>query len=195
MFRRRDRENGFSIVELAVVLSVLLIILALAGDFVITAMNEQNISLTRDQLSRQTRFSLDDLVNDLRDANSGDPTIDPITNLASTSFTMYTPNRATPYHMQKVAYQLSGTNLQRSITTSTNTAVPWTFPGSPGAWVTVIPNVQTLTFTYRDATGAVTSATSKVQRVDINLTIDNDPHHSPWTQTYSLSVDLRITNA
>lgn len=194
MSRRQQDHSGFSVIELVVVISLLTLVLGMAGNFIVSAINAQTVSLTRDQLSRQTRFSLDELLHDLREANSGDPTIDPVVSFSATALTFYSPDRQTPYHMQKISYQLSGTNLQRSITTSTNTAVPWTFP-TTAAWTTVIPNVQSMAFSYKDASGATTSFSSKVQRVDITITIDNDPTRSPWVQTYNLSTDLRITNA
>lgn len=171
----------------------MMVILAIAGDFLINVIKNQNVMMQRDELSRQARFAIDDLVHDLRSANSNDPNVDPITTLGSQTMVFYSPDRQSTFHLQKIKYRLNGTNLERSVTKSTNTAAPWTFP-TDTAYKTVIPDVQSLTFTYKDSSNTTTTLSSKVQRVQIAMTVDNDPTHSPYVQSYNLTVDLRITN-
>ena len=189
-----NKESGFTLVEMMIVVAVIMIFLVAAGNFVISALTEQGYAIQRDKLEQDTRYALDQWVHDVRTANTGDPALTPVSNLSTTGFTFYSPDRQTPFHLRKITYALSGTNLNVSTTASTNSAPTWTFPTTSAAFSVAIKNVRSLTFTYKDANGAVTAAANKVQRVDMTMVIDNDPTRSPWSQTYAMSADLRITN-
>jgi hypothetical protein len=116
---------------------------------------------------------LDSLVAELRQASTGDDGLGAIEQISPTSITFYTPDRATPKHVRKVIYRLSGTDLQRSELLSANAGIPpWTFPTTASPFRTVLSGlVNTTVFTYLTGTGAIATTPDAVQSVSVELQI------------------------
>ncbi len=92
--------------------------------------------------SDRERASVEQFARDLRQAYSGVDGSWPIEAISSTSITFLSPQRRTPFRLQRVQWQLNGTNLQRRfVTTSDTDGDPWVWPtrdhecglGHPGA--------------------------------------------------------------
>jgi len=140
--RRLRREDGFSLMELVVVLPMLTILLG-GITFTMTTLMRWN-SQTREQTTQQAtvRATLTQIVKELRSsmpAVSGQAPI--VANATATSIVFFVPDRTTaatgitvPFRLSEVAYQFSNGNLYRQAVTSTNTytqvsatpPVPWT---------------------------------------------------------------------
>ena len=89
-----------------------------------------------------------------RRAIAGDTSLARISTATSTQLTFLSPDRAQPMRLRRIAYQVTGGQLQRAIATSTNTAAPWTIP-TLSAWsaplVRSIVTTGTPVFRYYDA--------------------------------------------
>lgn len=186
--------SGFTVIELAVASSILLLILGAAlSEFASSQRHAEDLR-RQNELQAQVREAIDRLVPDLRQAYTGDPALTPIESIASAAITFYSPNRAQPFGLRKIAYRLNGSTLERSVTASTNSgAPPWTF-GTPGPFIPVVRNVQPGTlFAGMDSTGAPTLDPAAIHRVGIELVVDVNPARAPVMQTYQTTVEIRIT--
>ena len=146
----------------------------------------------RTQLQTSVRVAADGFVRDLRQAYTGDPSTSRIATMTANQITFYSPDKATPFHLRKISYRVTGTRLERSVTISSDTdGYPWAF-GTAGAYVLVLDGVRNATlFTYRDSDGDVTAVPNEVAIVDLSLTVDADTARPPGPLSYGTSVDLR----
>jgi len=190
--RIRREEAGFTLIEVVVSMAVLGVMFAVYSDLFSTTLHVSGTVINSSVAQSETRAAIDGLASDMRQSYTGDPATSAIAGpLSGTSITFYSPDRATPFHLRKITYQLSGGALQRQFALSTNTnGPPWTF-GTMSAWNTLSSSITNATlFTYQDATGATTSTAANVNRVGITVTV-SPPASGGATYTYSTSVTRR----
>lgn len=185
-------EGGFTLVELLVSMSILVIGVTVAWSALMTttvktAGRAQELAT----LQTEVRSTVDRLAADLRQAACND-TVPPVTTATGTQLTFYSPDRASPYHLRQVAYQLSGGELDRAFATSTNTnGPPWTIPAL-GSWAKQVGSIVNSTvFTYEDANGNPTSNPASVASVNVALTVAARPGLGGASSTYQTSIALR----
>jgi prepilin-type N-terminal cleavage/methylation domain-containing protein len=186
------REDGFSLIEMLTALVVVGILMA-AFSSIVSAMVTHSTEITSESVTQtQARAGIDELARDLRQAYAGDGTSG-IEAFTSSSITFDSPDRATPFHLRRIAYRLSSGVLQRQLTTSTNTnGPPWTW-GTVGGWSDRVRNVQNSTiFTaFSDFPGgAGTSTASAVRAVTLTVTVAA-PGSRGKQYTYTGSAGLR----
>ena len=94
--------------------------------------------------------------------------------------------------MRKISYRMTGTTLQRSVTTSTDTdGFPWVFP-TIGTYVTVLEFVRNPTlFTFRDVADVVTTDPASVATVQLDITVNKDLTGQPGPLSYSTTTEMR----
>jgi prepilin-type N-terminal cleavage/methylation domain-containing protein len=199
-------DSGFSIIEMVVTIMVLSIVMTVIFGTVLNLLNASNTFKERTQQQADTRFTIDTLVRDLRQAyygQAGTPSVSPAS--TARSITFYSPDRGVPYfRLRLITYTLlaGSTTLTRQVTTSTNdslavvgTATPWAFPGSLGPIVPVLRGVtNTSVFTYKNQADATPTALDPLQAVQIDLVVVQSPATSPTPQTYHTQVNLRVTD-
>ena len=193
MTRRRDRgDGGFTVVEMMVATAILGIVMLIVYGTLNSGVQQAVDTESRAQIEAQVRLASDELVRDLRQAYTGDPSLNAIGTMTATTLTFYSPDRATPFHIRKISYRLNGTTLERSVTSSTDTdGFPWTF-GTTGTYVPVIADVRNATlFTYADQDGAATTDPTGVATVAFAVTVDHDTAHGPGAVSYATTVDVR----
>jgi Tfp pilus assembly protein PilW len=208
-------ERGFTLVELLVAMPLTLVVLG-GLTLMLTTITHWN-SQTREQVALQTeaRAGVSRLAGEIRGAFVGDGT-SAILSATASSVTFYTPDgyattvtgsTESSFHLEKVAYQVTGGTLQRQFMTSTNTfpsGPPWTFSGSMSPWMTVVGQVNSVTsssvFTYYTQAGAQASPAtalpfpiadpSGIRAVGITLTLSTGGSQ-PQKFTFSDLVALR----
>ena len=187
--------------EMLVVLAIMGIILAaLAGVLSMSITQSSNIQ-EQSTLQTEVRNTVDTMARELRQAYTGDSTY-PIVTATSTTLMFYSPDKAVPFHNRLIAYRLASGQIDRAMTTSTDTdGSPWTglawtaFGSIPSAsWAEQVDSVKnSAVFTYFDSTGAQLSGTitpSSVYRVLITVTVATKAA-STRQYTYSTSASLR----
>jgi prepilin-type N-terminal cleavage/methylation domain-containing protein len=185
------RESGVTLIEVTVAMSLMAMVLAMVYGSMWSSTTTATNMQKRTDLLAATRLSLDTFQRDLRQAYTGDSNTPVVESLSATQISFFSPDRATPLHVRRIIYRLNGTQLERSVTPSTNTnGPPWTF-GTAGAYQTVLTDVVNASIlTYWDANGAATTVPGAVRRVD--LTIDVGASLSnPGPQRHTLSINLR----
>ena len=120
----------------------------------------------------EVRASIDRLTTDFRQATTTGAA-SPVESVSSTAFTFDSPDRGTPFHLRRIAYQLVNGQLQRSTTVSTNTdGSPWIWPGVAGPWIPELTSITNASpFTFYDASGVATTTVSAVHSMRITLTV------------------------
>ena len=142
-------------------------------------------------LQNDVRASLDRLTSDLREATNAHGT-SPVEAATPTTLTFDSPDRATPYHLRRISYRLTGGTFQRSTLVSTSTGTwPWTFPAAPAPWTTELDSItNTDAFTYYDANGAVTTVPSAIRSVRVSFTVA--PHQAQGgSSSYNALITIR----
>ncbi len=172
--RRLRSESGISIIEMLTSMAVLGVFFAVFATVVGSSISHSSTIQEQAVLQTEVRAAADTLVADLRQATiAGDTSLTRISTATPTQLTFLSPDRLQPMHLRRIAYQVSGGQLQRALATSTNTAKPWSLPGL-GAWSTVARGIVTTgtpVFTYYDSTGATTTVAANVRAVRIRITV------------------------
>jgi Tfp pilus assembly protein PilW len=152
-------EDGFTLVELAVAMPIMLIVVG-GMIIVLTTLTHYN-SQNQEDLTLQTeaRSALNKMETEIRGAFYGDGVTTPISAGTAATITFTTPDEyattisgstMSTFHLQQVSYQVATKLLQRQFRTSSNvypTAPPWTFPGSMSSWTTVVGSAGSVTNT------------------------------------------------
>jgi type II secretory pathway pseudopilin PulG len=189
-------EDGVTLVELLVAMLILVIAIGPITDALIGMSRTSNDVEANSSLVTQTRASVDSLVDQVRQAYTAQASVAPIITMTSTQLTFYTPDEATPFHLLKVGYQLSGGNLQRAQESSTDTNGPpwqWPTPDALGPWETVASSVSnTSVFAYQQANGTTANSPSQVSRVIITVTTKGQGGQST---SYQASATIRGSQA
>jgi hypothetical protein len=179
---------------------------------------------TREQAIQQTtvRSILDGFKVEVREAFPIDPgtgVATPILTATSSGLTFYAPDRTatssngiSSFKVRKIAYQFTGTRLERQSVTSTNAyqvmvgTTSWTFPSgtfpSSSGWIPLIgPSLSppvTGSFTYYDASGAVlaspVTSTNLIDQVRITITAKSGGTQTRTT-TYTETAAIRETQS
>jgi type II secretory pathway pseudopilin PulG len=188
------RERGFLLIELLMVIVFLAVIFGVFAVMLSTTVIHNGEISAESALQTELRAAADSMAAEIRQAYTGDDTWYPIESLSSTTIQFITPDRATPFHVRRVAYRVNGGKLERAFTTSTNTAGPpwtWSGGGAVGAYARLTDSiVNTDVLTYQDAAKQATTDPKKVRRVIIKLVIS--PKMSGGKQiTYVTSAAVR----
>jgi prepilin-type N-terminal cleavage/methylation domain-containing protein len=191
----RDRR-GFTLVEMLVGMAVLGIVLASMASLLSAIYNTGTQTIEASTLQDEARSAVDLLVADLRQAYTGDSATSLVASISSTAITFYSPDRQQPFHLRKIAYQQSGTTLQRAYVTSTDTdGTPWLGLTTLGGWQNVASSLVanpggTPLFSYRKEDGTTATAADDVARVIVTVTV-KQPGSRNKASTYQSSADLR----
>jgi hypothetical protein len=134
-FLRRIRsEPGLTLIEL--LWTMPLTLLVFGGLVLVTVRASWWDSKLREQTAQQgeARAVVHDIVSELRGAYYG--TGAPISQIGPNTISFYTPDRATPFHLRLVTYQVAGVSLRRRVQTSSRNFEQFTADGSWGSFST-----------------------------------------------------------
>jgi prepilin-type N-terminal cleavage/methylation domain-containing protein len=187
-----SREDGFTLVELMVAMVVIGIVFAMFSVVLSATVRHSNEVRENTVLQGEARAAVDRLASDLRQAYTGDDT-SPIQTMTATQLTFLSPDRGTPFHLRKIAYRLTGHDLERATALSTTTTgPPWTFP-SLGSYAKQVGSITNTTlFTYFDAAGAATTTPADVASVKVTVTVATATA-ATRLYTYTTSIAPRAT--
>jgi prepilin-type N-terminal cleavage/methylation domain-containing protein len=186
-------EQGFTLIELIISMVLIGVIFAVfsvtMGATIRTSSEVQEDSV----LQGEVRATVDAIGKDLRQAytGNGNPGVEI---MLPGELQFVSPDRATPFHLRRISYRLSGKEIQRASARSTNAgSPPWTFPSLSGYTTQVGSVVNTTVFRYYDSAGAVATQPSDVASVTITLTVAN-PASPSRRFTYATSVAIRVAH-
>jgi prepilin-type N-terminal cleavage/methylation domain-containing protein len=189
--RTHRAELGFTIIELLAAMAIMGVVIGAFGQLLITTMSSSSRTQEQATLQDLARATIDQFTRDLREATNTNGTT-PIESLSATTLTFDSPDGTTPFHLRRISYRLTGGELDRSVTTSTDSdGWPWQWPNTSGPWSTALDSITNSSiFTYYDASGAETTDPNLVHSARITLTVA--PRQAlGGTATYSALVSIR----
>jgi prepilin-type N-terminal cleavage/methylation domain-containing protein len=186
-------EQGFTLIELIISMVIIGVIFAVfsitMGATIRTSSEVQEDSV----LQGEVRATVDVIAKDLRQAytGNGNPGLE---TMLPAELQFVSPDRATPFHLRRIKFRLSGTEIQRASARSTNTgSPPWTFPALSPYTTQVGSVVNTTIFRYYNSAGVVATQPADVASVTITLTVAN-PASPSRRFTYATSVAIRVAH-
>lgn len=197
--RRIESEDGFTVVELLSAMSVFAIVLASFAMVLSSAIRHSGEVEAQTNLQVEARSAIAFVSQDLRQVYDGDANVatSPIESIGPTHVQFLSPDRAQPFHLRRMRYQLNtGTKqFERALTSSTDTdgapwAIPWSTPPAGSYRKLVGSVVNTAIFTFEKADGSTASVPLDVKKINIALTVATKT--GPSRQyTYKSSVTVR----
>lgn len=169
----RKRHAGFSLVEMMIALSLLMIVTGLAFSELSTGMT-QTAQLDRASTSSTTaRLAIDQIITELRQASTNDINVKPVAVSTASTLTFYSPDRSAAKRLRKITYRVNAGVLERSELLSINTgAAPWTFPATTPTFRVMLRDVtNTDIFSYLDDFEVATTVAANVRSLNINLVV------------------------
>ena len=148
------RKNGFTLVELIIVITIIGIIAGVVGYILLGAVEGWTFKAKRNDLLWDGRLAINRMAREIRE----------IKNLTSVTTASSSQFRFTNVNNNSIIYSLSGADLNRTKDGSANI---------------LAQNVSNLSFTYYDSSGAgiatptVSPSATNIRRVRINLTLTN----------------------
>lgn len=188
---RLRAEDGVTLIEMLTTMAVLGVFFAVFATVVGSSIRHGTEIQEQAVLQTEVRAAVDSLAADLRQATiAGDTSIVRISAATGTQLTFTSPDRGQPMRLRRIAYQVTGGQLQRAIATSAVTAAPWAI-GAQGPWSTLVRSIVTTgppVFSYFDASGASTAVAANVRMVRIRVSV------APATATTRpLTYETRVT--
>ncbi len=199
------REHGFTLIEMLVVMFIVGIVFAAFGLVISTTVRHAALITNEGVTQHQVRTALDQLTEDLREAtvSSSTDTSPFVTTagvMSGTSLTFYAPDQTystddqTDYHLREISYQLSGGNLQRVSSVSSDTdGPPWTIP-TLGTPVTLVSGVlNSAVFTYYDGSQPPVATTDPAAVRSVVVTVSVSVPGTAHQFSYSDTATMRET--
>jgi type II secretory pathway pseudopilin PulG len=194
--RIRD-ESGFMLIELLTATILMTVLISAFSALAVVLVNRNGTITQQAVLATEARTALDSMASEIRGATCNNLTA-PVTTATTTQLVFYTPDRAQPYHLQQITYNLSGGSLTRQLAKSTNTGgPPWTMGSALPAQKVARLATNTTVFRYYDSTGAQLSAPvsaanlPNIAKVTVTLTVLPTASHGTGSLTAQSSATLR----
>jgi prepilin-type N-terminal cleavage/methylation domain-containing protein len=193
------RENGFTLTEMITTMAILGIVIAAFATILSSTTRHSTQEQEMGAIQAEARASVEEFSRDLRQAYTGVAGSWPIEAISSTSIRFQSPQRLTPFKLQRIEWQLNGTSLQRRfVTTSDTDGDPWVWPTSitSAAWSTRTRSVRnTSTAVFRGFKADGTTATTvpsevRVVQITLQLATTGQPGR---TYTLTTRVTPRLT--
>lgn len=189
-----------SLIEVLTAMAILGIVLAAFAGILSTSLTQSAQEQEMTAIQSEARASMEQFARDLRQVYSGVDGTWPIESISSTSIQFTSPERLTPFHLQRIQWALNGTSFQRRfVTTSNTTTAPWTWPTAvtSAAWDTrarSVRNTTTAVFTGYQADGVTqTTVAANVRIVQITLEVSTSGGQTNRKFTFTTRITPRVT--
>jgi prepilin-type N-terminal cleavage/methylation domain-containing protein len=189
-------ERGFTLTEMMAVIAILGILLAGFMTFITTTITTSTQEQQMTALQTEARAAVEQFASELRTAYAGVDGTWPIEAIGATSIRFTTPQRITPFRLQRIEWQVAAGDLQRRfVSTSDTDGAPWVWPTAitNATWATRARSIRNaVVFEGLDETGAATTTAANVRTVRITLDVST-VGQSSRTFRFQTSVTPRVS--
>ena len=186
-----DKNKGFTLIELTVVMSIFILMFILGGNFNVTTLQATRFTSDQGEAIIQARKAINNISKDVREASCSERGDYPIGHMATQNFIWYgdvnNDNLA-----EKINYLIDGSDLLRVIT---GPGVNNNYPDSEKSTSTIAYYMNNQTesiFKYYDADNNETAAINEVRLINVNLKINVTPLVAP--NDYYVETDIQLRN-
>ncbi|MEK7650745.1 MAG: prepilin-type N-terminal cleavage/methylation domain-containing protein [Patescibacteria group bacterium] len=198
IFLLKNKQKGFSLVEILIVVAILGLISVVLATFQVDIWRQNSFLTNSIQAEQDARIALKRLVAELRQAAPSDTGAFAIALADKDKLTFYSDIDGDGLH-ERLRYFLSGNILRRGIIKPTGS--PLTYLDANEQVSNFVPNLvnsNSIIFTYFDKNYAGTSTAltlpinlPNVRLVKVQFSIEADPNRAPVTTTYESQVAIR----
>jgi prepilin-type N-terminal cleavage/methylation domain-containing protein len=186
----KNKNQGFTLIEILVAMGIFMIVFALGADFITTGFRATTFQAEQETAVQDARRAMDIMTKEIRGANQSAQGSYPIANMDTDMLEFYSDVEYDEA-MDKVKYFLDGTALKKVVTQPG----PFSDYDQPGATTTIaqyVNNQSEPIFTYYDGNYAITDAINNVRLVKITLKINVTPERAP--NDYYVETDVHLRN-
>jgi len=185
-----NNKKGLSLIEILVTMGIFIIVIIMAGDFIVTGFRATRFESEQDMAIQSARNGLDVISREVRGANQSEQGDYPLARIEEEDF-IYYADVDDDGLMERVRYYLIGTNLYRVVTE----------PGPLGNYSTT-PATTTISqymnnqdepiFSYFDNNYDETSIINQVRLIKAYLVVNVTPTVMP--NDYIVETDVHLRN-
>jgi prepilin-type N-terminal cleavage/methylation domain-containing protein len=184
------KQKGFTLVEMLIVISILVLLYFLAGDIVIDGLRMTRYESEQAIAVESARKSMELITKDIRGANTSEKGDYPIVIAQEDEFAFFNDVNG-DNSMEKIRYYVDGVNMIREIYSPGDLKDYSVFSGSTTI-ATYINNVSVPIFSYYDPDSMETDIINNIRMVRIYIMINITPAIAP--NDYILESDVNLRN-
>jgi len=186
-----SKNNGFTLIEITVVMSIFILIFILGSNFIVTTLQSTRFTSDQGEAIIQARKAIDNISKDVREASSSERGDYPISYMTSQNFIWYGDVNNDGL-AEKINYLVYGTDLLRVVTAP---GASNNYPDSEKSTTTIayyINNQTEAIFKYYDADNNETAIINEVRLINVSLKINVTPAVAP--NDYYVETDIQLRN-
>ncbi len=182
-------KNGFSLIEITIASSILLIILALGYNFIVTGFRTSTFSSEQETAIQNARKAMEIMTKEIRESNYSELGSYPLETIEENDF-LYYSDVNDDGKMEKIRYVLDGLTLKK-VTTLPGPLNDYNMPGATTTIANYVNNQEEAIFTYYDNSYNEACLINNVRLINIKLKINVTPERVPMNYTVETDVTLR----
>jgi prepilin-type N-terminal cleavage/methylation domain-containing protein len=171
------RDLGFTLMEILVSISILVIVVLLGGQFIIEGFDILRFQSEQEEVIQNARRAMNNLSLDLREARSSERGDYPLSLIQPQELVWY-GDIDNDGEAERIRYSLSGSDLYRTVT-EPGPLMDYTGAIATTTIASYVSNGATPVFTYYDSTNSETLAINQVRLVGVYLMVNINPDLAP----------------
>lgn len=186
-----NKNKGFTLLEITVVMSIFILIFILGSNFIITVLQSTRFTSDQGEAITQARRAIDNISKDVREASRSERGDYPISYMADQNFMWY-GDINNDGSAEKINYMVDSSELLRVVTAP---GASDNYPDSEKSTTTIahyINNQSEAIFKYYDADNNETAVINEVRLISVILKINVTPLVAP--NDYYVETDIQLRN-
>ena len=183
-------KTGFTLMEMLVAMAVFLIVILLAGNFIITGFRSTTFGSEQETAIQNARRGMEIMSKEIRGANNSDRGDYPLATIEDNDFVYYSDINDDG-QMERVRYFLDDTLLKK-VTTPPGPANDYNMPSATTTIAKFMNNQEEAIFTYYDNNYIETGDLDSIRLINIKLKINVTPERAP--NDYYVETDVHLRN-
>lgn len=185
-----NNEKGFSLIEILVVMSIFLIIITMAANFIIYGFQGISFGSEQETAIENARKAMEEMTKEIRGANSSESGSYPLAMVNDDEIIFYTDTDIDG-QMEKIRYYLASSTLIKE-TTEPGTANDYSAAPEVTDVAYYINNQVEPIFYYFDSNNEETDIINEIRLVNIRLKVNVTPEKAP--NDYYVESDVNLRN-
>ena len=185
-----SKQHGFTLMETLVAMAIFLIVILLAGDFIITGFRATTFGSEQETAIQNARRGMEIMTKEIRGANNSERGDYPLSNIEEDDFVYYS-DIDDDGQMERVRYFVDDTLLKK-VTTPPGPANDYDMPSATTTIANFMNNQAEAIFTYYDNNYTETSDLDSIRLINIKLKINVTPERAP--NDYYVETDVHLRN-